>query len=714
MRSLADRYTDYPLFRVAVPYISGLAAGLWGYRLFSAHAIILWLVVGLLIAALFLTGYSHKKIMIDMGFGLCLNLCCFFVGIAHIVSYQNRAQVLWPQAEEGYRGIVVEVPRERGRTLQMRIRLTDSRNLGKWKSEKALVQLSLYDSIAPSHQFKLGDAILFSGSIRTPKNTGNPGEMDYAAHLKQQGISGTCFISAEKFLKLSSNEAHELMNKKLNPWERIRLYALLARDLLLEKFQSNALSGQSLAVISALTLGDRHLLSNETYRVYSRSGAAHILAISGLHLSLLYGLLQFLLLGLRQWPMLKKIGQLLLIVFVWCFVFIAGMPVSLQRAAIMCTLFSLAQLWHRDSSSINNLALAALVLLLFNPLLITDIGFQLSFIAVFFILCFASWVTPTGLYKHRKLYRLWQLVAVSCCAQLGVAPLVIHYFHSFPTYFLLTNLFVIPIAYALIVTTLSFFAIGFWPLAQTFMAKLLDAELKLLQEILTTICSFPASSVPLALSTLSTGLCYLLIFAIVLWVRKKNLPRMAFCLIVAALLFTSGHASYKSDNSYPHIWFYNNSSCPAALFAVNRNESFLWTPSYRTDTAIVLRKLRSIAYNHWEREGLRPILIDKDYRGENFRCSKGLVLFGNRYYVMLSDSTWSTHSSKLSLPVECIYICRGFKGHLDKISKVFRPQKVILDSSLSNYYHHRYQDEARKLGWAVYSIGERGAMKYMP
>ena len=713
MRSLADRYTDYPLFRVAIPYILGLAVGLWGYNSLSAHTLFLWGVVVLLIAALFLTGYSHQKFMTDIGFGLCLNLCCFVTGTAHIVSYQNRAQVPWSQEEEGYRGIVVEVPRERGRTLQMQVRITDSRESDKWKSKKALVQLSLYDSISPGPLFKVGDALLFSGRIRPPKNTGNPGEMDYASYLREHGISGTCFIPSRNVMKLSSDEAHELMEKKLNAWERIRLYALLTREVLLKKFQSKALSSQSLAVISALTLGDRHLLSTETYRLYSKSGAAHILAISGLHLSILYGLLQFLLLGLRQWPSLKRAGQLLLIVFVWCFVFIAGMPVSLQRAAIMCTLFSLTQLWHRNSSSINSLALSALVLLLFNPLFITDVGFQLSFIAVFFILCFSSWATPTGLYKHKILHRIWQLLVVSCCAQLGVAPLVIHYFHSFPTYFLLTNLFVIPLAYVLIITTLLFFVIGVWPLAQTFVAGLLDEELKLLQEILTTICSLPASSIPFTLSAVSAGLCYLLIFAVVLWIRRRNLSRMVFCLTTILLLFISIHTSCKSDGPYPRIWFYNNSACPAALFSINRNEHFLWTPSYRTDTAKVLKKMRSIVHNHWEREGIHPVFIGGNHQSVNFRCSKGLILFDNRYYVMLSDSTWITHSSELSLPVEVLYICRGFKGNLNKISRIFHPRQVILDTSLSDYYYRRYQDEARELGWPIYSIKEKGALKYI-
>ena len=176
------------------------------------------------------------------------------------------------------------------------------------------------------------------------------------------------------------------------------------------------------------------------------TGAAHILALSGLHLSIIYTLLS-LLLYRRRW---QVVSQVLIISCIWLFVFLVGMSASVVRSAVMLTVYALLSLGDRNRMSVNTLAFTAIVMLMVHPLSLFDIGFQLSFLAVLSILVwypvFESLFPQSFLKSHRVVRWLWSLLGVSCAAQLGTAPLVAYYFGRFSSLFLMTNFVVIPFA----------------------------------------------------------------------------------------------------------------------------------------------------------------------------------------------------------------------------------------------------------------------------
>jgi len=184
--------------------------------------------------------------------------------------------------------------------------------------------------------------------------------------------------------------------------------------------------------------------------MYSVSGASHVLALSGLHLGIIYMLLS-LLLPRRRWP---AVSQLLSILVVWAFVLLVGMPVSAVRSAVMLTIYGILSIGHRNKMSVNVLAFTALVMLLWNPAWLFDVGFQMSFMAVWAILLFVP--VFTGVFsdkyymEHPWVAKGWGMVAVSMAAQLGVAPLIAYYFAQFSTCFLLTNFLVVPAAFLIL------------------------------------------------------------------------------------------------------------------------------------------------------------------------------------------------------------------------------------------------------------------------
>ena len=225
-----------------------------------------------------------------------------------------------------------------------------------------------------------------------------------------------------------------------------KTYFLSQRARLLDRLSENGVDGDAYAVVAAMALGDKAQLTKELKNTYAVTGAAHILALSGLHLSIIYTLLS-LLLYRRRW---QVVSQVLIISCIWLFVFLVGMSASVVRSAVMLTVYALLSLGDRNRMSVNTLAFTAIVMLMVHPLSLFDIGFQLSFLAVLSILVwypvFESLLPQSFLKSHRVVRWLWSLLGVSCAAQLGTAPLVAYYFGRFSSLFLMTNFVVIPFA----------------------------------------------------------------------------------------------------------------------------------------------------------------------------------------------------------------------------------------------------------------------------
>ena len=260
-------------------------------------------------------------------------------------------------------------------------------------------------------------------------------------HL-QSAVIGLCFVVLGALLMQRAQQKPSSVSRL----DRSKTYFLAQRTKLLDRLSESGVDGSVYAVVAAMTLGDKSQLTKELRDTYAVSGASHILALSGLHLGIIYTLLS-LLLSRRRW---QVISQVVIIVCIWLFVFLVSMSASVVRSAVMITVYALLSLGHRDKMSVNTLAFAAIVMLLFNPKSLFDVGFQLSFMAVLAILLFyplfeSVW-SQQFLFGHRLFRWLWTTLAVSCAAQIGVAPLIAYYFGRFSCYFLLTNLVVVPAA----------------------------------------------------------------------------------------------------------------------------------------------------------------------------------------------------------------------------------------------------------------------------
>ena len=296
---------------------------------------------------------------------------------------------------------------------------------------------------------------------------------------------------------------------------RSRHFFLSQREVLLQRFADAGLSDDQYAIVAAMVLGDKSALSRDIKNTYSITGASHVLALSGLHLGIIYALLSLLVVG-RRWQLFS---QILIILSIWAFVFLVGMPTSVVRAAVMLTVYALLALGHRPKMSVNTLAFTAVVMLLFQPSALFTISFQMSFMAVLSILLFVplfeAVFTPEYLMTHRWVKWLWGMVAVSCAAQIGVAPLIAYYFGRFSVWFLLTNFIVIPAATLILYLSLLVLVIPQ-------LAFLLVYVVGGLNSTLTKIAQLPGASIEGLHPTLTqTVLIYVVILALYVLLRLR-------------------------------------------------------------------------------------------------------------------------------------------------------------------------------------------------
>ena len=501
-------FGEAPLLRLAVCLMVGIVVG-------DSVGRVVWL-LPLFVVIVVVTLLLWRYAVLQSG---AITGCFVLLGWLLVQRQEATLRVSWPNEEVIYEAVVVSEPAEKPKTMAVDILLTKG-------GQKLKCYLYKDDR---SRNLRIGDGLRIQSRIR-PNSEWRRGTFDYKRYLEVHGFSGQTFVSSWKWQKA------QISLRELSRVERTKLYFLKLRSWLLAESWGQVLDpaasrnhatcprdSDAYAVVAAMTLGDKSALSQELHEVYSVTGASHVLALSGLHLGIIYMLLTFLF-GSRFFTFSPF--HFFTLSAIWSFVFLVGMPVSVVRSATMLTVYALLSLGHRDKMSVNTLAFTALLVLIVSPLSLFDIGFQMSYLSVFAILLIvplSERLFPVGyLMTHRVIRWLWGMVAVSCAAQIGVAPLVAYYFGRLPVYFLLTNFIVIPAA--TLILWLS-------PLVFLFpsLAYLLLYIVSVLNTLLSTIASIPGASIDgLHPTKLQTTMTYVVIVACYLLAFRLSRMRRAY------------------------------------------------------------------------------------------------------------------------------------------------------------------------------------------
>lgn len=530
------KFINFAVVRFSAFVVLGILAA----HFFPISTFLLNYVLAIFIGVFIFWIWSRKQLIQTVYFGIAAYLCFFTIGF---IGYQIRLPLF--QTTHYSHFISEETPE----IFQLKITQTlkpDKFNFkyfaevnainGVPAAGKILLNVSK-DSV--NKTFSSDEIVLVYAPISEIPKPLNPHQFDYSEYMKSLGVYGQLRISGKEILKVTKGSP-TLMG-----------FAQNFRTEIVKKLQNTKLKTDERAIIQALVLGEKKDIDKNLYNEYAAAGAVHILAVSGLHVGILYILLAFLLKPLTRWKSGIYVHAVIIVILLWGFAVLSGLSPSVTRAVTMFSFFAVAKLFNRDTNSLNTLFLSFLTLLIINPLWLFQVGFQLSYLAVFFIVWLLPVFYKVGYSKYSLVRKIWAIVAVSICAQIGVLPLSLYYFHQFPGLFLVTNIVILPFLTILMCGGILIVILATFEILPEWLATSYNFLIEGLNGFIHWVAvqdEFLFKNIHF--SILKVLGAYLLIIALAMFLQKVRYSRMAISLLaVSALIIIYIYDEFRAPQS---------------------------------------------------------------------------------------------------------------------------------------------------------------------
>ncbi len=511
----------------------------------------------------------------------------------------------------------------------------------------------------------------------------NPAEFNYKKYLANQNIYHQTFLYPKQYVLLNHNAGNPII-----------AYSLRLRQRLVEKLKLNMRDTSAIAVASTLILGYKADLSNEVLQAYSKTGTIHILSVSGGHVAIIYILLNLVFGFLGRYKYGKVFKALLIITLIWYYSMLTGFSPAVCRAAVMISLIIIGRAYSRYINTLNILAISAFFLLLYNPLFITDVGFQLSYLAVAGLIIFQPLVYKWLTFKNKWADKLWAACSVSIAAQVITFPLSAFYFHQFPVYFLVSNLFIIIPAEVILCVGMIYLVLPQIPFVSVSLGWILEKSIVIMNKVLVIIEHVPFASIgKIWLTTFEYLLAYLIIICLFyfLFDRKKWLLQVG--LITMLILTISISLKRISAGKADSITFLNMRKHQGIIFK-------------QGDKAIILSDLNAADKNY--QYSIQPYLdsckiadtaiytIKQNINSTFLVKNNNLIQFQNKK-ILLFDKRLQNKQLPEKLKVNCLYLTGNPHITITELNKNYEYASLVIDGSNMDRLVADWEKQAKTL-----------------
>lgn len=528
-------------------------------------------------------------------------------------------------------------------------------------------------------ELKVDDLLLVKNSFQAIPLPKNPFGFNYSKYLKNQQIYHQLTVYNSQFFK------------KVGKGKTIGGIAASFREIINISLLKYGFKDKELAVINALLLGQRQTVSKDLLADYSKAGAIHILAVSGLHIGIILLILSFLFKPIEYLKNGKIYVSILIIVLLWVYAVIAGLSPSVVRSVTMFSAVTVGMYANKPTNIFNTLFISMFFLLLIHPFYLFEIGFQLSYLAVFSIVWlqpkFATFWKP----KFWVVNKFWQLFTVSLAAQIGVAPLSIFYFKQFPGLFFVSNLVIIPFLGLLLV-------LGFLVIALALAAilpKIIADVYQFVISLVNNFVSWVASHEGFILDDLSISFSILIVWygAIVVlfkWFEKKIFYRLVLFLISIIIISSSLiFEKYTVETLNEFVVFHQNKKSVIGVrngkrFIVHTQDTLLKNSSFIKDYSLA-RKLT------------KP----------KFKTSTPNFFKFNNNEILIVDSTAIFKFTSIKPTI--ILLKNSPRINLDRLIGFHNPKLIIADGSNYKSYLKRWKTTCLEKKTPFYETSKKGA-----
>ncbi len=475
-------YKKVPIFRWLIAFAIGIVVSF--YCTIPLYAIVL--------AALLSVGtivyFSFCSLAINYRFGyvnggaIMLLFVCLGFAILHQYRWSNRSNYLgkYYTGAQPYWVVLQETPITKAKTYKAKALVKAVFVANQWRSVKAQTLLYFYKTDTIASKLQYGNQLIIQSALQSIPKAANPGAMNYHEYCSFQNIDYQVFVASNKYIVLDSLEQSAVVQH----FQQVQQFVLTT----LKKYIHQS---QAVAVAEALLIGYRNDLDKDLLQAYSTAGIVHIIAISGLHLAMLYSLLVVLLRPFKNLKGYVYMEPIIIIVVLWWFAFLAGAAPSVIRSAIMCSCMAIGKSVQKKANAYNTLAISAMLILVFQPFSLWDVGFQLSFAAVVSILLFSHQLQKLVSFRNKLLLHCWQLLCITMAAQILTLPIVLYHFHQMPTLFLGTNVIAVPLSALILYGEILLLVVAAIPILPVYIGKMLEFCLVMLNKYIAKVAILP-------------------------------------------------------------------------------------------------------------------------------------------------------------------------------------------------------------------------------
>lgn len=578
---------------------------------------------------------------------------------------------------------LTDYPDSTSKSIKAQVHIEQVYTDSAWKKVTTGATIYLQKS-KKARRLEAGDYIYTYAQPELLTNQGNPGEFDFKKWANSNGIYYQFYTKEENWSTLP-NRGELSLNIHLKKFRRS----------IFQYYKRSGISDDELAVFSALTLGDKSMLEHDLRQGYAAAGLMHILAVSGLHVGLIYAIILLLFKPFIKSKWGKIFRFIISIIVLWSYAMLTGLSPSVTRAATMFSVFVTGDLFGKKYAVYNSMALAAFILLFQNPEIIENVGFQLSFLAVFGIVALYPYIYRWIYIKWKWPDKIWQLIAVSIAAQIITTPLSLYYFNQFPLLFLVSNILMIPLATLLMYLFVAFLLVAPFPELAYYFAKIIDTGTYVMNQFTGWINSIDWAILKgLYINEYQIITIYIIIAAIVFWGLKTNYKNLRIVgwlviLFLSTLLYDKINTSNKNS-----LIVYNTYHEPLMMFTAGSTYT-IYNPleidnvEWYTQTTTTRNRLNKSSES--------PIIAKDQFCVFGNKTNKGI--FYNIDVVPKQDS------------INCRWLVVSDKSpyDLNKLLKFVKAQVIIADASVSSYKLKRWKEQTQSLNIEILDVKKNGA-----
>ncbi|HTD98298.1 MAG TPA: ComEC/Rec2 family competence protein [Mucilaginibacter sp.] len=680
---IANHKGEIPFVILLLPFLAGIALGLH----FSSALYVPFLEITLISLAIIfiLLNIAYKQLKLYqfkwLG-GVLVNSLLFLLGWVIVLNYSelNHKDHFSKKTSDFQLIRINNEPKLSGDLLRFTATVEENVLNGKRTLASGTLLITIKDSLAKNLYY--GDELLVPSSWQSVDPPFNPAEFNYKKYLANQNIHYQDFLYPGQYHLLKKNTGNSII-----------AYSLRLRQRLVEKFKTNMHNPEAIAVASTLILGYKADLSNDVLQAYSKTGTIHVLSVSGAHVAIIFVLLSFSLSFLDRFRYGRLVKAITIIILIWYYSLLTGFSPAVCRAAVMITMVIIGKTYNRHINTLNILALSAFFLLLYDPLFITDVGFQLSYLAVFGLIVLQPVVYNWLDLKNKWADKLWALCSVSIAAQVITFPLSVFYFHQFPVYFLVSNLFIVIPSVVIMYAGLAYLLLPSIPFISPLLAFILEKTILLMNKVLTIIEHTPYAGINKIWITIPE---YLLLYGIIIslfyFLYEKRLWLLKLSLCFMLLLAVS--ISLKR---------WNNSRSESITFLSLRKHTGIVFK--KGDQAVVLSDLSDTDKNY--RYSVQPYLdscqvgslkiVDPNSDVQlPYLAKKGnFIQFENKKILLFNKQLQQINLPE-KIKSDYVYVSDNPKIDMSFINRNYGYDLLIIDNTNSNALINRLEEKAKE------------------